>query len=66
MRVISAEELDRILDMHAAWLYSGGQRGKRAYLRDTDLRGLELAGEDLAYADMRSENCVPIFRATGY
>lgn len=49
---MSPEQLKEILDNHEMWL-AGKEGGKRADLRDADLRGADLRGVDLSGADLR-------------
>ena len=45
------EEFERVMAEHRLWL-SDHEKGKRAYLRDTDLSEMDLSGMDFSYADM--------------
>ena len=47
----TAKQLKQVLELHAAWLGSGVD-GKRANLRDADLRDADLYGADLRDADL--------------
>lgn len=47
---MNAEELRTILEQHKLWLESNRKKGKRAYLRDADLRYADLRSADLRYA----------------
>jgi uncharacterized protein YjbI with pentapeptide repeats len=61
MKKISAEELEKILELHGKWL-SGKKGGKKADLSGTDLkkinlsgadlRGIKLSGADLSYSNL--------------
>ena len=42
MRNISKQELDKIIDNHKLWLYSGGEKGEKANLRYANLRSADL------------------------
>jgi len=50
------DALKRVLDSHAEWLKSLRSRGKRASLRNWDLRGANLQNANLRDADLRNAN----------
>lgn len=52
MRIISTEELARILLDHELWLRAKG--GKRADLNDTNLKGVDLSNTDLTSANLNN------------
>ena len=61
LRRISTEELAEVLREHEEWLDSNGEKGKRAYLSDTDLSWANLfranlSGADLSKADLSGAN----------
>lgn len=47
------EQLIFTLEQHWLWLDSGGKEGKRAYFREADLTGCELAGLNLVQVNFR-------------
>ena len=49
-------ELERILSDHERWLATDGREGRRAQLKDMDLRNANLKGRMLAGANLRSSN----------
>ena len=51
---MNAKELRTILDQHKLWLESNRKKGKRANLREADLRHANLSNADLRYADLSS------------
>ena len=58
MRIISNDELNKILEQHLAWVRSEGNKGARAYLKgailkDAYLRGAYLRGADLSDANLK-------------
>ena len=58
MRRIDADELDKILKAHVAWLESDGERGARADLSGVDLRRADLEAANLcSAAAMSSSPC---------
>lgn len=56
MRNISQDELNKILKEHGLWLKRKG--GKRANLRFTDLRYVNLSKTNLRYADLEYSNLI--------
>lgn len=50
------EQLDNAIALHAQWLESGGQEGRRADFEDADLRQADLRGVDLSYASLAGAN----------
>jgi hypothetical protein len=50
---METEKLQEILAAHKTWLEPGEEKGKRANLREADLRGADLGGADLREADLR-------------
>ena len=54
MRIISAEELAKILMDHELWLNREG--GKCADLNDTNLKGVDLSNTDLTSANLNNAN----------
>ena len=51
---MSKDELKSILEQH--WLWVRGNGGKRANLRDADLKGANLKGADLRDANLQGAN----------
>ena len=66
MRSINEEELKKILELHETWLHSGGTRGKRAVITNSDMSRTKLrcinlshailTGNDMRLIDMRDTN----------
>ena len=54
MRILSKDEIKKILEDHAAW--QKGQGGTPADLRSADLRSANLRSADLSYADLSYAN----------
>lgn len=50
---MNKEELKDILKQHHKWVISCGDKGKKAYLSEADLRGADLRETDLKGADLR-------------
>lgn len=50
------DQLDNAIALHAQWLASGGQQGRRAEFEDADLRQADLRGVDLSYANLAGAN----------
>ncbi len=50
---MDAKKLKQILDEHKKWICSNCEEGKRADLREANLRGADLRGADLRGADLR-------------
>jgi uncharacterized protein YjbI with pentapeptide repeats len=50
------EELDNVIALHARWLETGGQQGRRADFEDADLRQADMRGADLRYASFVGAN----------
>ena len=53
---MDTEQLDSAIALHAQWLESGGQRGRRADFDDADLRQADLREVDLSYASLAGAN----------
>ena len=53
---MTKEELNEILKQHKLWLNTKGVEGKRAILRNDDLRCANLEGTDLSYAFLEGAN----------
>lgn len=47
MRIVSNDELNKILERHLAWVRSEGNKGARADLKGANLKGANLSGADL-------------------
>ena len=58
MKKLTKDELDRILRLHEAWVYSGGTDGARADLSNTDLSNENLVGVNLSRANLSDANLV--------
>lgn len=61
MRIVSNNELNKILEQHLAWVRSEGNKGACAYLKgailkDANLKDACLRGADLRYADLSDAN----------
>ena len=53
---MDTEQLDSAIALHAQWLESGGQRGRRADFDDADLRQADLREVDLSDASLAGAN----------
>ncbi len=53
LRVVSEEDLKRILAAHKTWLEPGGEKGKQADLSRANLQGANLQGADLRSANLQ-------------
>ena len=56
MKIITREQLNKILKQHKLWLDTNGKKGKQADLSCTDLSGLDLTEANLRKADLTQAN----------
>lgn len=59
-RVITKDDLDRILGEHQLWLESGGKQGKRADLSGAKLNHADLYSAILAFANLKGAELIDI------